>query len=194
MIPKHQLLYNASYLDIPIELSTVQNHLSVLIALFHVSNWSISLSFYVEIAINRLPSKKLVVDSRAWIKCIIASARPQRCETRACDHRTCTCDEPYTPDDEAQPSSEVARPSSIEKYASLKRLIRSVLDSMEVIQMSPTVARSMAMIQMTYSIDVALHIYYFYLLIRSIPMLLINQARPQLTYLGPDVVAASRCS
>jgi hypothetical protein len=25
-------------------------------------------------------------------------------------------------------------------------------------------------------------------------MLLINQARPQLTYLGPNVVAASRCS
>jgi hypothetical protein len=50
------------------------------------------------------------------------------------------------------------------------------------------------MIQMTLSIAIALSTYHFYLLKRSIPMLLINQARPQLTYLGPDVVAASRCS
>jgi hypothetical protein len=50
------------------------------------------------------------------------------------------------------------------------------------------------MIHMSLSIDISLPIYYLYQLIRSIPMLLINQARPQLTYLGPNVVAASRCS
>jgi hypothetical protein len=56
-----------------------------------------------------------------------------------------------------------------------------MLDSRGVIQMSLIVARSMVIIQMACSIDIALPIYDFYLVLRSIPMLLINQARPHLT-------------
>jgi hypothetical protein len=143
---------------------------------------------------NSFPSNELLADSRAWIESIIASRRLRSCETRACDRTTCTCNEPDSPDNAVQPGSEVVCPSSIEQYAGLNRLIRSILGGREVIQMSPIVARSMVMIQMTLSIAIALSTYHFYLLKRSIPMLLINQARPQLTYLGPDVVAASRCS
>jgi hypothetical protein len=72
--------------------------------------------------------------------------------------------------------------------------MRLMLDSKEVTSMSPSTTGSMVAIKMICSIYIALPIYYIYLLIRSPSMLLINQARPQLIYLGADVVAASRCS